>query len=129
NLVKSQKYSEKLKQSLKKYKNQAITNAEVMEELIKMANDMKKARQEEEDLGLDDDEIAFYDALTSEDIVKELMEDEVLKKIAFELTQAIRRNMTIVWHKRESARAGMRRIIKRLLRKYDYPPKQARKAL
>lgn len=129
NLVKSQKYSEKLKQSLKKYKNQAITNAEVMEELIKMANDMKKARQEEEDLGLDDDEIAFYDALTSEDIVKELMEDEVLKKIAFELTQAIRRNMTIDWHKRESARAGMRRIIKRLLRKYDYPPKQARKAL
>lgn len=129
NLVKSQKYSEKLKQSLNKYKNQAITNAEVMEELIQMAKDMKKARQEEENLGLDDDEIAFYDALTSESIVKELMDDEVLLKIANELTQAIRRNMTIDWHVRKSARAGMRRIIKRLLKKYDYPPEQAKKAL
>lgn len=129
NLVKSQKYSEKLKQSLNKYKNQAITNAEVMEELIQMAKDMKVARREEEDLGLDEDEIAFYDALTSESVVKELMEDEVLLKIANELTQAIRRNMTIDWHVRKSARAGMRRIIKRLLRKYDYPPDQAKKAL
>ncbi|MEJ8767456.1 type I restriction endonuclease subunit R [Oceanobacillus sp. HCA-5259] len=129
NLVKSKKYSEKLKQSLNKYKNQAITNAEVMEELIQMANDMKKARQEEEDLGLNDDEIAFYDALTSESVVKELMEDEVLLKIANELTQAVRRNMTIDWHVRKSARAGMRRIIKRLLKKYDYPPEQAKKAL
>jgi type I restriction enzyme, R subunit len=129
NLVKSQKYSEKLKQSLNKYKNQFITNAEVMEELIQMAKDMKKEREEEKDLGLNEDEIAFYDALTSESIVKELMEDEVLRKIANELTQAIRRNMTIDWHVRKSARAGMRRIIKRLLKKYDYPPEQAKKAL
>lgn len=129
NLVKSQKYSEKLKQSLNKYKNQAITNAEVIEELIQMAKDMKKEREEEKDLGLNEDEIAFYDALTSESIVKELMEDEVLRKIANELTQAIRRNMTIDWHVRKSARAGMRRIIKRLLKKYDYPPEQAKKAL
>ena len=129
NLVKSQKYSEKLKQSLNKYKNQAITNAEVIEELIQMAKDMKKEREEEKDLGLNEDEIAFYDALTSESIVKELMEDEVLRKIANELTQAIRRNMTIDWHVRKSAHAGMRRIIKRLLKKYDYPPEQAKKAL
>ncbi|TLS35297.1 type I restriction endonuclease subunit R [Pseudalkalibacillus caeni] len=129
NLVKSQKYSEKLKKSLNKYKNQAITNAEVMEELIQMAKDMREAHKEEEDLGLNDDEIAFYDALTSESIVKELMEDEVLRKIANELTQAIRHNMTIDWHVRKSARAGMRRIVKRLLRKYDYPPDQAKKAL
>lgn len=129
NLVKSQKYSKKLKQSLNKYKNQAITNAEVIEELIQMAKDMKKEREEEKDLGLNEDEIAFYDALTSESIVKELMEDEVLRKIANELTQAIRRNMTIDWHVRKSARAGMRRIIKRLLKKYDYPPEQAKKAL
>ncbi|KYC67124.1 type I restriction endonuclease subunit R [Heyndrickxia coagulans] len=129
NLVKSQKYSEKLKQSLNKYKNQAITNAEVIEELIQMAKDMKKEREEEKDLGLNEDEIAFYDALTSESIVKELMEDDVLRKIANELTQAIRRNMTIDWHVRKSARAGMRRIIKRLLKKYDYPPEQAKKAL
>ncbi|WP_175615438.1 type I restriction endonuclease subunit R [Piscibacillus halophilus] len=129
NLVKSQKYSEKLKKSLNKYKNQAITNAEVMEELIQMANEMKEDRQKEQDLGLNEDEIAFYDALTSEDVVKELMEDEVLRQIANELTQAIRRNMTIDWHVRKSARAGMRRIVKRLLKKYDYPPEQAKKAL
>ena len=129
NLVKSKKYSEKLKSSLNKYKNQAITNAEVMEELIRMAKEMKKTREEEEDLGLNDDEIAFYDALTSEEIVKELMDDEVLKQIANELTAAIKRNVSIDWHVRKSAQAGMRRIIKRLLKKYDYPPKQVKNAL
>lgn len=129
NLVKSEKYSDKLKKALNKYRNQAITNAEVMEELIRMAKDMKKAREEEEDLGLNEDEIAFYDALTSDQIVKDLMDDETLKKIANELTLAIKRNISIDWHVRTSAQAGMRRIIKRLLKKYDYPPKQVKNAL
>ncbi|MGQ4668998.1 DUF3387 domain-containing protein, partial [Metabacillus halosaccharovorans] len=129
NLVKSEKYSDKLKKALNKYRNQAITNAEVMEELIRMAREMKKAREEEEDLGLNEDEIAFYDALTSDEIVKELMDDDVLKKIANELTAAIKRNISIDWHVRTSAQAGMRRIIKRLLKKYDYPPKQVKHAL
>ncbi|MBF8984680.1 DUF3387 domain-containing protein [Lutibacter sp. B2] len=129
NLVKSEKFSEKLKKALNKYRNQAITNAEVIEELIRLANEMKKAREEEADLGLNEDEIAFYDALTKDEIVKEFMEDEVLKKIAQELTSAIRKNMTIDWSIRKSAQAGMRKIIKRLLKYYDYPPEHAKEAL
>ena len=94
-----------------------------------MAHDIKKMHEEEAKLGLSDDEIAFYDALTADDIVKELMEDEILKKIAHELTLAIRNNITIDWNVRKSARASMRRVIKRLLSKYDYPPDQALKAM
>jgi type I restriction enzyme R subunit len=129
NLVKSEKFSEKLKKALNKYRNQAITNAEVIEELIKMAHEIKKMKEDEASLGLSEDEIAFYDALTSDEIVKEIMEDETLKKIAHELTLAIRSNITIDWSVRKSARASMRRVIKRLLKKYDYPPDQAFKAM
>lgn len=129
NLVKSEKFSEKLKKALNKYRNQAITNAEVIEELIRMAYQMKRAREEEKDLGLNEDEIAFYDALTADEVVKEFIEDETLKKIAQELTLAIKNNITIDWSVRKSAQAGMRRIIKRLLKKYDYPPEQAKNAL
>lgn len=113
NLVKSEKFSEKLKKALNRYHNQAITNAEVIEELIKMAHEMKKSKDEEKDLGLNEDEIAFYDALTADEVVKEFMTDEVLKKIAQELTVAIRNNVTIDWSIRRSAQAGMRRIIKK----------------
>lgn len=129
NLVKSEMFSEKLKKALNKYRNQAITNAEVIEELIKMAHELKKMKEEQEASGMTEDEIAFYDALTADDIVLEFMEDETLKKIAHELTVAIRRNITIDWSVRKSAQAGMRKIIKRLLKKYKYPPKQASKAL
>ncbi|MES9695036.1 type I restriction endonuclease subunit R [Bacillus toyonensis] len=126
NLVKSEKFSEKLKKALNKYRNHAITNAEVIEELIRMANEIKEMKDKEKDIGLNDDEIAFYDALTADDVVKEFMDDETLKKIAHELTSAIKNNLTIDWSVRKSAQAGMRRIIKRLLKKYDYPPKQAK---
>lgn len=129
NLVKAEKFSEKLQKSLNKYRNQAITNAEVIEELIRMANELRQMRTEEDNLGLNDDEIAFYDALTDDDIVKELMTDETLIKIAQELTQAIRSNVTIDFNVRKSSQAGMRRIVKRLLKKYDYPPESANKAL
>jgi type I restriction enzyme R subunit len=129
NLVKSEKFSEKLKKALNKYRNQAITNAEVIEELIKMAHDIKKMKDDEASLGLSEDEIAFYDALTADEIVKEFMEDETLKLIAHELTLAIRKNITIDWSIRKSAQATMRKIIKRLLKKYDYPPGQALKAM
>ena len=78
---------------------------------------------------MNDEEIAFYDALTADDIVKEFMEDETLKKIAKELTRAIQRNISIDWSVRKSAQAGMRKIIKRLLKYYDYPPQHAKKAL
>ena len=129
NLVKSEKFSEKLKKALNKYHNQAITNAEVIEELIKMAHEIKAMKDKEKDLGLSEDEIAFYDALTADEAVKEFITDETLKKIAHDLTMAIRTNLTIDWSIRKSAQAGMRRIIKRLLKLYDYPPEQAKKAL
>ena len=129
NLVKSEKFSEKLKKAINKYRNQAITNAEVIQELVNMAHEIKKMKEESDALGLSEDEIAFYDALTNDDIVKELMSDDILKKIAHELTDTIRRSVTIDWSIRKSAQAKMRTIIKRLLKKYDYPPKQAKKAL
>lgn len=129
NLVKSEKFSEKLKKALNKYRNQAITNAEVIEELIRMAKEIKEMRDKEKDLGMNDDEVAFYDALTADDAIKKFMDDETLKKIAHELTSAIKNNITIDWSVRKSAQAGMRRIIKRLLKKYDYPPNQAKNAL
>ncbi|WP_040205931.1 type I restriction endonuclease subunit R [Neobacillus jeddahensis] len=129
NLVKSEKFSEKLKKALNKYRNQAITNAEVIEELIRMAKEIKAMRDREQDLGLNDDEVAFYDALTADEAIKEFMDDETLRKIAHELTNAIKRNISIDWSVRKSAQAGMRKIIKRLLKKYDYPPKQAKQAL
>lgn len=129
NLVKSEMFSEKLKKSLNKYRNQAITNAEVIEELIRLAHELKHMKDQQKNSGLTDDEIAFYDALTADDIVKEFMEDETLKKIAKELTRAIQRNISIDWSVRKSAQAGMRKIIKRLLKYYDYPPEHAKKAL
>ncbi|MDD3840612.1 MAG: type I restriction endonuclease subunit R, partial [Clostridia bacterium] len=129
NVVKSEKFSEKLRKALNRYRNQAITNAEVIEELIRMAHEMKRVKEEEKNLGLNEDEIAFYDALTADQAVKKFMTDETLKKIAQELTLAIRNNITVDWSVRKSAQAGMRRIIKRLLKKYDYPPEQAKNAL
>jgi type I restriction enzyme R subunit len=94
-----------------------------------MAHEIKLSQDEENKLGLSEDEVAFYYALTSEDIVKELMEDDILKQIAHELTEAIRSNITIDWSIRKSARASMRRIIKRLLKKYGYPPEQSVNAM
>ncbi len=129
NLVKSELFSDKLKKALNKYKNQAITNAEVIEELIRMAKEIKKMHEYEASLGLNKDEIAFYYALSKDDIAREFYDDETLKKIAQELTDAIRRNVTIDFNVRIQAQAAMRSIIRRLLKKYDYPPKQAKQAL
>ncbi|MDU6983960.1 MAG: type I restriction endonuclease subunit R [Terrisporobacter othiniensis] len=129
NVVKSEKFSEKLQKSLNKYRNKAITNAEVIEELIRMANELKEASDLEKDLGLTEDEIAFYDALTDDEIVKEVMSDEILKKIAQELSDTIRKQVNVDYNVRANLQAGMRNTIKRLLKKYDYPPKQAKHAL
>ncbi|TYQ15043.1 UNVERIFIED_CONTAM: type I restriction enzyme R subunit [Acetivibrio alkalicellulosi] len=129
NLVKSELFSEKLKKALNKYRNQAITNAQVIEELIKMAKEIRKMHEEEKELGLNKDEIAFYYALSKDDIAKEFYDDMTLKKIAQELTDAIRRNVTIDFNVRIQAQAAMRTTIRRLLKKYDYPPEQAKKAL
>jgi type I restriction enzyme, R subunit len=129
NLVKSELFSDKLKKALNKYRNQAVTNAEVIEELVKMAKEIKKMHEEEAKLGLNRDEIAFYYALSKDETARDFYDDATLKKIAQELTDAIRRNVTIDFNVRTQAQAAMRKIIRRLLKKYDYPPEQAKQAL
>ncbi|MCI1880789.1 MAG: type I restriction endonuclease subunit R [Sporolactobacillus sp.] len=128
NVVKSELFSEKLKRSLSKYRNQSITNAEVIEELIKMARQIRQMGEREAQLGLNRDEIAFYDALAKDKAARDFYDEPTLKKIAQELTNAIRRNVTIDFNVREQAQAMMRRTIRRLLKKYNYPPDQAEDA-
>ncbi|OQY07390.1 MAG: DEAD/DEAH box helicase [Fusobacteriia bacterium 4572_132] len=129
NLIQSRKFSDLIQNAVNKYKNKAITNAEVIEELLKMANEFKKAEKEGENLGLSKEEFAFYQALTADNVIKELMENKVLIQIAHELSESIRKSMTVDWAIKESARATMRRTIKRLLRKYKYPPENQKQAL
>ena len=99
-----------------------LTNAEVIEELLNMAKEMMAERKEEHDLGLTTEELAFYDALTKPRAVKDFYSNDQLIAITRELTEEMRKNSTIDWQRKESARAGMRRAIKRLLKKYKYPP-------
>jgi len=122
NLVKSEKFSERLAQCMKAYINGLISNEEVIAELMKMANDMANAQSEGEALGLSNEELAFYDALTHPKAVKDFYQNEELVSITRELTDMLHKNRTIDWQKKESARAGMRRMVKKLLKKYKYPP-------
>lgn len=127
NFVKSEKFSELIQAAMNKYINGLITNAEVIEELLKIAKQIKEGSQPIGDLN--DEEIAFYDALTKPQAVKDFYKNEELINMTRELTDSLRRNKTIDWQKKESARANMRRIIKRLLKKYNYPPDEAQDAL
>ncbi|MCD2348248.1 type I restriction endonuclease subunit R [Clostridium guangxiense] len=129
NLVKSELFSEKMKKSLNKYRNQSITNAEVIQELIDMAKEIKKMHEDEKKLGLNKDEIAFYYALSKDEAARAFYDDATLKKIAQELTDSIRKNVTIDFNVRVQAQATMRKIVRRLLKKYDYPPDEAKEAL
>jgi type I restriction enzyme R subunit len=122
NLVKSEKFSEMLSRVMKAYLNGMLSNEEVIAELMKMAHDMATARAEGDAMGLTDDELAFYDALTRPEAVKDFYQNEELVAMTRELTDTLRKNRTIDWQKKESARAGMRRMVKKLLGKYDYPP-------
>ena len=122
NLVKSEKFSEMLSRAMKAYLNGMISNEKVIAELIKLAKDMANAHAEGDALGLNDEELAFYDALTNPEAVKDFYQNEELVAMTRELTEMLRRNRTIDWQKKESARAGMRRMVKKLLKKYDYPP-------
>ncbi len=129
NIIQAKKYSELLGNALLKYRNRSIETAQVIEELIQMAKNFKKELGRGKELGLNDDELAFYDALANdEDSVRELG-DEILKKIAHELTQQLRKTVTVDWAKRESVRASIRIKIKRLLRKYKYPPEKTEEAI
>jgi len=122
NLVRSEKFSEMLSRAMKSYINGMITNEEVIAELIKMAKDMADSNAEGEALGLTGEEQAFYDALTRPEAVKDFYRNEELVAMTRELADSLRASRTIDWQKKESARAGMRRMVKRLLRKYKYPP-------
>ena len=122
NVVKSEKFSELLQKNINAYLNGMITNQEVIDELLKLAKDITEAKNAGEDLGLSVEELAFYDALTKPEAVKDFYENDELIAITKELTETLRRNKTIDWQKRESARANMRMLVKKLLKKHKYPP-------
>lgn len=122
NVVVARKFSEMLERTLLRYQNRTIESAQVILELIEMAQQLRDQPKRGEALGLTDDELAFYDALADHGEVREVMGDDKLGKIAHELADAIRRSVTIDWTKKESVRADMRRKVKRLLRKHGYPP-------
>ena len=122
NVVKSEKFSEIMQRSLNAYLNGMLTNEEVIAEMLKLAKQIAADRQEGEKLGLTADELAFYDALVKPQAIKDFYKNEELISITKELAETLRKNRTIDWQKRESARAKMRMIIKKLLKKHKYPP-------
>ena len=129
NVVQSQKFSEKIAQLMNAYYNGLITNEEVIKELLKAAQEIAELHQQGEKLGLSQEEMAFYDALTKPENIKDFYENEELIAMTRELTEMLRKNRTIDWQKKETARAGMRKMVKRLLKKYKYPPEQYESAI
>jgi len=128
NVVQARSFADMLEQSLRRYQNRAIETAQVIEELIRLARDMREADRRGEDLGLAEDEIAFYDALETNDSAVKVLGDETLRAIARELVEMVRKNVTIDWTLRENVRAQLRVLVKRILRKYGYPPDKQEKA-
>ncbi|CAB3795506.1 hypothetical protein LMG28614_04189 [Paraburkholderia ultramafica] len=124
NVVQEKKFSEMLANVVTRYQNRAIETAQVIEELIDMAKKFRAAATRGEELGLTEDEIRFYDALANNESAVRELTDETLKKIAHELTESLRQNITVDWSERESVRAKLRLMVKRILRKYKYPPDQ-----
>ena len=129
NLVQEKKFSELLANVIKRYQNRAIETAQVIEELIEMAKKFRVAASRGEQLGLTEDEVRFYDALADNESAVRELSDETLKKIAHELTENLRQNITVDWSARESVRAKLRLMVKRILRKYKYPPDQQEAAV
>ena len=128
NVVQARKFSEMLEEAMRKYHNRAIETAEVIEELIEIAREVRAAEKRGEALGLSEDELAFYDALEANESAVAVLGDETLRQIAQELVEAVRKSTTIDWKVRESARAKLRVIVKRILRRYGYPPDKQEKA-
>jgi type I restriction enzyme R subunit len=122
NVTQSKVFSERLEAAIARYHGNAITTAEVLEELIRLAKDIRAARARGEETGLSDEEIAFYDALAENDSARQVMGEPTLRVIAHELVTVIKGNVSVDWMHRDSARANIRRHVKRLLRKYGYPP-------
>ena len=129
NVVKSQKFSEMIQRIMNSYLNGMLTNQEVIDELLKLAKEIQEGAKQGNDLGLSEEEMAFYDALTKPEAIKDFYENEELVALTRELTETLRKNKTIDWQKRNAARARMRMLIKRLLKKYKYPPEGMEDAL
>jgi type I restriction enzyme R subunit len=117
-----------LEQTIRRYQNRAVEAAQVIEELIGLAKDMREANARGESLGLSEDELAFYDALETNDSAVKVLGDETLRTIARELVETVRNNVTIDWTLRENVRAQLRVLVKRILRKHGYPPDKQEKA-
>jgi type I restriction enzyme R subunit len=129
NVVQEMKYSDRLKETLRKYNNRAIETAQVIEELIEMAKEFKAALNRDEQLGLQPDEVAFYDALANNESAVRELGDEILKKIAVEITEKLRKSTTVDWQVRDSVRAKLRILVRRTLQRYKYPPDMAEDAI
>jgi len=128
NVVQARSFAEMLEETIRRYQNRAVEAAQVIEELIALAKEMRAANKRGEKMGLNEDELAFYDALETNDSAVKILGDETLKKIARELVQTVRKNVTIDWMIRENVRAQLRVYVKRILRKYGYPPDKQEKA-
>lgn len=129
NLVQSQKFSEKITKLMNAYYNGLITNEEVIKELLDAAAEITKLHQQGQELGLTTEEMAFYDALTRPEAIKDFYQNDELIAMTRELTEMLRKNRTIDWQKKETARASMRKMVKRLLKKYKYPPEGVEDAI
>ena len=127
-MVQARSFAEMLEQTLRRYQNRAIEAAQVIEELIQLAKEMREANARGEKLGLSEDELAFYDALETNDSAVQVMGDETLRAIARELVETVRKNVTIDWTLRENVRANLRRLVRRILRRHGYPPDKQEKA-
>ena len=119
---------ELLEETIRKYQNRTLEAAEIIAELVAMAKEFKEALSRGKDLGLTDDEVAFYDALETNDSAVQALGDDILKAIAQDLVKAVRNSVTIDWTVKESVRAKMRSMVKRILRKHDYPPDKQEQA-
>ena len=129
NVSQEKKFSDLLTNVIKRYQNRSIETAQVIEELIDMAKKFQAAASRGEALGLNDDELAFYDALANNEASVRELGDDILRAIAFELTESLRKNISVDWEKRDSVRAKLRLLVKRILRKYKYPPDQQEEAI
>jgi len=128
NVVQARSFAEMLEQTLRRYQNRTVEAAQVIEELIQLARELREAGARGEKLGLSEDELAFYDALETNDSAVQVLGDETLRDIARELVETVRRNVTIDWTLRENVRANLRRLVRRILRKHGYPPDKQEKA-
>jgi type I restriction enzyme, R subunit len=129
NAVQARTFGEMLERGIRQYQNRSIEAAKVLDELIELARQIREAKKRGETLGLSEDELAFYDALEVNDSAVKILGDETLRTIARELVETVRRNVTIDWAVKESVRARLRTVVKRLLRKYGYPPDKQEKAV